>query len=52
LQDQVKLRENIQKAQQERVLEAYCLIRRLIHPQTKDYYDEESENKIIEKSNI
>lgn len=32
--------------------EFHIIIRRLVHPQAKDYYDEERENKIIVKSKI
>jgi hypothetical protein len=52
LQDEVKLMETMQKTQQERSQEAHTVIRKLIHPQAKDYYDEDSENKIIGKSNF
>ena len=52
LKDGVKHMEKVQKAQQVLTQEAYTIIRKLIHPQTKDYYDEEAENKIIQKSNI
>ena len=30
--------------------EVQAMIKRLIHPQTKDYFDEEQEKKIIDKS--
>ena len=30
--------------------EVYWVVKKLIHPQAKDYYSEEKESKIIEKS--
>ena len=50
MEDEVRRMNSIHEQKYKIESEFHIIIRRLVHPQAKDYYDEERENKIIIKS--
>ena len=50
MEDEVRRMNSIHEQKYKIESEFHIIIRRLVHPQAKDYYDEERENKIIIRS--